>query len=343
MQKSRGLKLALTLLTLPCILMGCSKGKDILDDNAEENEFVERTGENMRRLLTDTNFKGGFNLLTTKTTNGRNLSGVLNYEGKAVGEPSWEMAQWWAPDEFDFINADFNEPSDGVYDYRGQSRHCLIDTNKNEITLDQNSWLEYQTLYGHSRNGSENWSHFLLEQNFKEPAKMVELEHVYVHLEFILNKSTNMDEGQPIPCAQISWYFTVTDVKNGNSQYESGDNDFYWFGLPLYDSRFDFVDDYHHVDSGFVGATNKLIYSVGSRNFLPEKIQIGKKYIIDVDILPWLKQAYNYGLMNGAMQNSNVQDLFLNYMNIGWELPGSYDVSITLKNLSVVVENKERK
>lgn len=298
----------------------------------------------MKELLSDTSFKKGFDLLTNDTTNGRALSGVLNYNGEAEGEsPDWLMAQWWTPDAYNFINSTFTKTGEGQYDYINESRHLVVDTNKKSITLAQNSYVEYMTKLGHSRTGNENWSHFLIEQNFKEPSKLTGLKHLWAHLEFTLNKSVDMDPGQAVPCAQITWYFTITDVRNGDSAYESGSNDFFWFGLPLYDSRYDFTSDYHHVDSGFVGATNKLIYTIGSKNVLPEPIKIGKKYVIDIDMLPFIKEAFIYGYNNGAMANSDWKDLVINYMNLGWELPGSFDVSITLENLSVVAETKESK
>jgi hypothetical protein len=304
---------------------------------AQEHKGIE--------LLNDTSFEEGFDLLTTSTNNGRALSGVLNYGGEAKGDSrSWQLSQWWTHN--DFINSEFTKLDTGKYEYKNDSRTLTVDQANNSVTLDLNSYVEYMTLLGHSRTGSEQWSHMLIEQSFKNPAKLSDLSHLYVYLEFTLNIDENLDPNQAIPCSQISWYFTVTDVKNGDPTYESGkgegkDNDFFWFGLPLYDSRYDFVGDYAHVDKGFTGATNKLIYTYGSKNFLPEKVKIGKQYSVFLDILPIIKDAYIYGLQNGAMENSNWTDLFVNYMNLGWELPGSYHSSITIKNLSIKAVEKE--
>lgn len=307
-----------------------------------DDTMIEIKGQD---LLNDTSFEEGFDLLTTSTLNGRALSGVLNYGGEAKGDTrSWQLSQWWTHN--DFINSDFKKLGEGKYEYSNDSRTLTVDTKNKAVTLDLNSYVEYMALLGHSRTGSEQWSHMLLEQSFKNPAKLSELEHLYVYLEFCLNKDENLDKDQLIPCSQISWYFTVTDVKNGDPTYESGKedgeaNDFFWFGLPLYDSRYDFVQDYKHVDTGFTGATNKLIYTYGSNHFLKEKVKIGKTYTVAMDILPLIKEAYLYGLKNGAMQESNWTDLYVNYMNLGWELPGSFHSSITLKNLIIKADKKE--
>ena len=164
---------------------------------------------------------------------------------------------------------------------------------------------------------------------------------------FVINKANNMDKNQAIPCAQLLWYFTITDQKNGDTSYESGKwdggtpNQFMQFGLPIYDSRYDFIEAYQHADSGFVGATNTIIYNISNREYFNEKLIIGKKYSICVDILPYLKKAYLYGAENGAMDNCEWADLVINYMNFGWELPGSFDTSVTVSKLSVKYEEKQ--
>ncbi len=294
----------------------------------------------MKEIMSDTSFEYGFDLLTTDTRNGRALSGVLNYGGNAKPHESprpWMMSQWWGSQ--DGINSPYQQGEHGEHIYQNNARKVIVDSKNKTITLELNSYNDYMELYGRTRNENENWSHLLLEQNFKTLPKLNELEKLVVHLEFVLNKDIDMDVGQKVPCSQVTWYFTVTDVKNGNSDYESdketNPNDFFWFGLPLYDSRYDFTNGFQHVDSGFVGATNKLIYSLSNKNFLSEPIKTGKKYTVDFDMLPFIKEAYIYGLKNGAMQNSKWEDLVVNYMNIGWETPGSFDSSATFSNFSL--------
>lgn len=305
-------KLILPILTLTTLLTltSCNKngGGEIPMDNLEE-------------LLLDTKFESGFDLMTTSTTNGREVIKHIDYNGQAKKSETtpWKMAQWWTP--FDFKDATYRKEKD-THHYENQSRHLSVNPKTGELVLDLNSYPEYIEKLGHSRTGSENWSHFLIEQDFKNAPKLCETKRVIVDLTFSIDRSINMDKSQSIPCAQISWYFTVTDPKNGDTGYQSkGDtNDFFWFGLPLYDSRYDFLSPYHHVDAGFEGATNKLIYSLGSNTYLEEKIQIGKTYNVKLDILPYIKEAFLYGVVNGAMADSDWTDLVLNYMNLGWEL-----------------------
>lgn len=326
------MKKCLVLLSLIAVLVtGCGKqGGDIV--MPDENSF---------EILRDTKFETGFDLMTPDTNNGRTLSKVIDYNGKAKkveGKRPWQMAQWWTP--FDFKDALYSFDK-SKHIYQNQSRRLEVNTTSGELTMELNSKEEYFHKLGHSRKGDENWSHFLIEQDIENAPRLIDLDHVFVNLEFSINQSLDLDVGQAVPCAQITWYFTIADVKNGDSSYQSGNNDYFWFGLPLFDSRFDFVEPYKHVDSGFVGATNKLIYSTGSKILLNEKIQLGKIYTVSLDILPLIKQAYLYGYSNGAMAKSKWADLVLNYMNLGWELPGSFLASTTIKNISIKIQRKD--
>ena len=325
------------------LLFACAKAQENAP-NEEPPEPLPSEGDSdsptARNLIADNDFSQGFKLLEPRTDGKRVFCPNINYGGEADGEPVWEMSQWSSP--YNFKNATFSKEND-TYKYQNECRSCVVNPSEKEITINLNSWTEYDTLYGHSRTGSEGWSHFLLEQSFPDPVKIVDAKSIYAKCEFCINKVIDMDPSQPIPCAQLTWYFTVTDVRNGDPAYQSGDNtnDFMWFGLSTYDSRYEYLPENKMVDQGFDGATNKLIYGMDSRVVLNnQKIEIGKTMTINIDILPYIKNAYLYGIAYDALINSDLDDLTLNYMNIGWELPGSYDVSLTLKNMSVMVEEK---
>ena len=321
------------LLLIPLLILPLTACHKVEIESVEGGEEIVK-----KELINDNAFLNGFDLLTPSTNNGRNLSGVLNYNGESKGSPKWQMAQWWTHN--DFINADFKKVSNGIFDYQNDSRHLFVNQNTKTIQMDLNSHVEYQALYGRTRKSNESWSHFLIEQNFDEPEYLNKLSEINVHLEFVINKSIDMDEGQEVPCSQVTWYFTITDVKNGDARYESGNNDFFWFGIPLYDSRYEYVNGYKNVDSGFEGATNKLIYSMDNKDVLKTKVEVGKKIVLDYDILPEIKKAFLFGLERGAMANSDWKDLCINYMNLGWELPGAYDVSLSVSNISVICKEK---
>ena len=340
MKKNAG---TLHIAFLALLLASCGGG--VSEFSIPFESPSESREDTMEELISDPNFQTGFDLMTTSTENGRTVARYLDYGGEAknVSSHPWKMAQWWTP--FDFASAPMRKTEEGAYVYENVSRYLEVDPSKGQMTMRLNSYKEYMEKFGHSRVGTENWSHFLIEQDFASAPKLSELKHVYVHLKFKITPNVDLDPGQAVPCSQITWYFTITDVRNGDSGYQSGnnDNDFFWFGLPLFDSRFPFVNEYHHVDSGFVGATNRLIYSMGSDTYFDTPVQVGEERVLELDILPYIKRAYLYGYDNGAMPNSSWGDLVLNYMNLGWELPGSFDSGVTISELSVRIERRESK
>jgi len=300
----------------------------------------------MKELIHDASFLKGFDLLEPNTNSNRALSGVLDYNGEAQGKTrDWQMSQWWNPKDWDFINSEFIKEGEGLYTYVNISRRVFVDQPRNAITLELDSGVEYKHLYGRPRYEGENWSHVLLEQNFKEPQRVGELNKIIVSLDFMLNFDLNVKPGQKIPCSQATWYFTFTNPKNGDPHYESqkltNPNDFFWFGLPIYDSRYRHLMGYKHVDSGFVGATNKLIYCIPSRKYLKRRILPGRPYHIEINILPFVEKAFKYGKHHGALEGTEWENVVFNYTNLGWEMPGSFKSSITFSNISIKVERKD--
>ena len=336
---------SIALALFPLLLGSCGDIPSPEKSVSESSEADSGMEDTMRELITDRNFETGFDLMTTSTENGRTVSRTLDYGGEAKKTETrpWKMAQWWTP--FDFANAPMQKTDAGSYIYENESRVLEVNPKKGSIMLQLNSYKEYMEKFGHSRVGTENWSHFLIEQDFVDAPKLTDLKHVYVHLKFRIFPNNDLDPDQAIPCSQITWYFTVTDVRNGDTGYQSGnnDNDFFWFGLPIFDSRYPVLSPYQHVDSGFVGATNRLIYSLGSDTYFDTPVQVGEERILELDILPYIKQAYLYGFDHGAMQNSSWDRLVLNYMNLGWELPGSFESGITISELSVRIERRDAK
>ena len=74
---------------------------------------------------------------------------------------------------------------------------------------------------------------------------------------------------------------------------------------------------------------------MANKNYLNEKIQFNKEYHLSVDILPFIKKAMTYAKEKCCIkvdENSNYQ---ITYMNLGWEIPGMYDVSSYIKKISV--------
>ena len=51
-----------------------------------------------------------------------------------------------------------------------------------------------------------------------------------------------------------------------------------------------------------------------------------------------MRKAFETVQAEGMLQNSTWNDMYIAGMNIGWEVPGTYDVEMRVKNLDVVAE-----
>ena len=208
--------------------------------------------------------------------------------------------------------------------------------------MELNADMEYEEKFGGPRDPAASWSHFLIQQNF--PSELVKspstFEDLYVEMDVTIEESTYLGEGQPLgaECAQLLFYFCLFNrVPADSNPEEVGVNGTgMWFGVPIYDSRYDYVDRYIGGDTGFVGSTNRMIYSIPSQSYMGRgPVEMNHTYKIRIDVLDLLKEAFIYGVKNDYLPNCLWNNLYLTYMNFGWELPGQYKVSSTLSNLDI--------
>lgn len=331
------MKKTLILILISLIaLSGCQpKEVDHNDDEIDQDEI---------ELLEDPTFSNGFNLLgISPVEDGRNIYKHLNY-GDTVDstkDPVWFMAQWWTP--YDVSDGTYRT-EDTTHIYETESRTISVDpTNDGYLRIDLSSKKEYGDQ---DRVSGQSWTHALIEQNFKESVGMSELKSLVVTLDVTIHYVHNMhEEGTYDPnmhAAQFLWYLTLQNIvpEDADTDEVGQRGDYLWFGIPIYDNRADFISESAHVDQGAAGTTNKLIYSMSSKNYFDEKIQFEKQYHIEVDVLPFLKEAFVYAISNNALVNAQFENMQIGYMNLGWELPGTFEVGSTIQNISIMATKK---
>ena len=327
----------------------------------EESSSVEETSSEepvnlkekykLRRedsLLSDSSFKNGFGLFSPETTTAHVEDRLIDYNGEAETDfynPEadhsyyWTMCQWWTP--YNFVNATYSKNGD-THVYENESRRLEVNPNEGSLHMELNADMEYEEKFGGPRDPAASWSHFLIQQNF--PSELVKspstFEDLYVEMDVTIEESTYLGEGQPLgaECAQLLFYFCLFNrVPADSNPEEVGVNGTgMWFGVPIYDSRYDYVDRYIGGDTGFVGSTNRMIYSIPSQSYMGRgPVEMNRTYKIRIDVLDLLKEAFIYGVKNDYLPNCLWNNLYLTYMNFGWELPGQYKVSSTLSNLDI--------
>lgn len=320
------------------------------ETSSEENVNLKEKYKLRREdsLLSDSSFKNGFGLFSPETTTAHVEDRLIDYNGEAETDfynPEadhsyyWTMCQWWTP--YNFVNATYSK-NGGTHIYENESRRLEVNPNEGSLHMELNADMEYEEKFGGPRDPAASWSHFLIQQNF--PSELVKspstFEDLYVEMDVTIEESTYLGEGQPLgaECAQLLFYFCLFNrVPADSNPEEVGVNGTgMWFGVPIYDSRYDYVDRYIGGDTGFVGSTNRMIYSIPSQSYMGRgPVEMNRTYKIRIDVLDLLKEAFIYGVKNDYLPNCLWNNLYLTYMNFGWELPGQYKVSSTLSNLDI--------
>jgi len=289
-------------------------------------------------VIEDQTFSTGFKVMgPSAAENGRTVFKLIDYLGTVDAEQAkWMMARWNCPDGFNTEDST-EEYVDGKYVYTDSSKVVKVNPETGYLYLELNS----SKVYEHTRQSGEGWPHILIEQNFSELYKIADATQIIAKISFTLNKVENkIPQGEyreDLHAAQFLWYFTLANdvAEDADPALVGKRGDYIWYGVPLYDSRHpEGMDASYNIDRGFSGSTNKMIYSMPTTAYLPP-VEIGVKYQVEVDILPYMKQAFETAQRNDCMQNVKFENLVFYYMNLGFEIPGTYDMAATIEKLSV--------
>ena len=279
--------------------------------------------EKSREVLADLKFTQGFEL--TGATHGTPKR--IETFGQQNVKPAWRMPQWHSKGLLDRVQVD-EDTVKLTDDYKS----VTLDRKTGAVNLTVDTSKEYETP---RTSPVQPWVHLLLEQSPFEPVKVNEAAAIWVEVEFELTGNKAYGPQDPgLHAAQLSWFLYV---KNTNPQSE-GVRDFLWFGLSLFDSRYDFVPDYAAQD--FAMPNGSFIYSLGSKRYFDKPVKVGERRTIRREILNDLREAIETAHKHGFITHTTIDDVVLDGTNIGWEVPGTYNVGVTLHKLSVTVVEK---
>lgn len=325
---------------------GVTEGQLVERPRVDENGSVE--------LLGDLNFSRGFSvtLFHANSSNG-NLAGYLDYNGdKAEGSNIWRMAQWGCTK--DMVADGTFERNGSVMTYSDGGKFLRVDTAKTGvITLGIKGSEEYsRDADGNVRertDASENWPHILIEQSVK--ADTGNCKHLYMEVDYKVTQCESLVDRELYPidpnlnAAQFQWFITLTDNNPESESYGQS----MWFGFSMFDTRAlgGTPGGLASYDGGKEDSTGLFIYMVSLQSVagqqkdsvnIPTAV-VGKDVSVKVDILPYINQALKIARQNGAMKGATADNLVIGSTNIGWELPGNYDVEVEISYLNMYKSN----
>lgn len=275
-------------------------------------------------LIQDAHFERGF--ILWKTAPGRHVEyGTISSFSNAA--PVWGLSQWSSR----FPLGTNVVIKGGTLEYGNIAKIVVLGPpGVSDLTLAVNSGAEY----AHTRKSpNEPWVHLLVEQEFQKPESLAKLSAAKLHIEARLLHSrllNSKDYNPALHAAQFTLYFTV---QNRNVK-SSGYGDLLWFGIPLYDNRNRFPEAFKEQD---FGGTAKFIFTPAAREFMGASLHDGNWVSVDKDLLPLMRDALATAWSRGFLKGSKkIDDYYIAGAYMGWELPGTFDVSLQVRNFSLL-------
>jgi hypothetical protein len=287
----------------------------------------------IREVIEDNRFSRGFDLSETKP--GRHVRYGLLKGFSTAAPPSWRLLQWSSRFPLEPVNQ--TNTAHGGLLCSNAAKAVIVGVEKSaerDLILAANTRVEYGPR---ARKLGDPWVHLLVEQDFEPPVPLHKLSAAKLHVEARLSRARNLHEGDYSPgvhAAQFQIFFTV---QNRNRQ-SAGHGDLVWFGVPIYDNRDRFPKEFKAQD---FGGTAKFIYTPRGETYTTNSAHDGEWITIDKDLLPLMREALETAWARGFLTGSkDISDYYIGAMNMGWELPGTFDVEMQVRNLSLKVVEK---
>ncbi len=284
-------------------------------------------------IIRDPHFQHGFILLAAEPGKRVPYGSLEGLAGDA--QPVWDMAQWSS--KFPLAVGSPERLADGAIRYANTAKSVVVATPGSpdaDICLAVNASVEYGTR---ARKSGEPWVHLLLQQDIENPPALTEIDAAKFHIEARLvdaNKVETPDYSPGLHAAQFQVFFSV---QNRNRQ-SAGYGKYLWFGIPLYDDRHEFPLAHKTKDTG---GTNMFIFTPSGETYASQSAH-GKEWMtVDKDLLPLMREGLELAWTRGFLTESqSLADYRIAGMNMGWEVPGIFDVRLQVRNLSLKVQRR---
>lgn len=315
----------------------------------EPNPIFYDVEDGHMQLIPDLSFKGGISILSQKDHANGDAVSVLGthdfYSGGEAPHARWMLAQWDSgPCLYQMMQSLSGQTDIGTNRITdGVGRTFAFDEKDNTMTFELDTALYYEDRPAAL---GDFWPHLLIEQGDFDYANRTEEQKAYfrcdssrmvVSLDLRLTDySAVPKDGDWVEAAQFLLYFYVKGIET---------DDFCWFGLQLFDNRWERNDNYVGYDGGKADASGAMIYSIGSRYLYTKKDATLWKngapnphsdwVHVEIDLKPYLEEMLSLGLADGYFKADSLSGLCINGMNMGWETIATFDHTMQVRNLSL--------
>lgn len=283
----------------------------------------------MKPLIEDFTFRKGLSLRGNDSFD-PDRGGIIFPFHEKQGDPVWQLAEWGS----DFLLSQNDlMVKDGMKTFRNKGKSITFQKSDG-ITRVQME-VKASEEYIHPRKEGDPWPHLLLEQEFLTKPKLTDMDRFVLIFEGrLMYCDSRMDEDEfdsSLHTAQYQMFLTIQNLNKESAGY----GDYLWFGIPFYDDRYIVIPHYAAKDGGKEDATGKFIYSLSSDEFTEKGFHTGEWIRIEKDLKPFIKEAVLYAQDRGYLKSSDLDDFRVSGMNIGWEVPGTFDCGFEFRRLDL--------
>ncbi len=248
-------------------------------------------------------------------------------------EPAWDLDQWSS--RFPLAAGSPTSPRSGVCVWANPGKTVTLGepgTTEADLGLAVNATTEYANR---ARRSGEPWVHLLVEQKFAAPPSLAILTAARLKLEARLLRSELRRTDDYSPALHAAQFQMFLMLQN-RSRESPGFGQLVWFGIPLYDDRSRFPKEHQAQDTG---GTAMFIFTPGGEVFSDRSAHDREWIRVNRELRPLFLDALATAWRRGFLRESrNLADYSVTGMNLGWEVPGLFDVEMQVRNLSLEVQ-----
>ncbi len=300
---------------------------------------VEEAG---RELLRDPGFQRGFRLCAPPP--GKRVP-YGDLRGFVPAAPEWDLDQWssrfpMSADRAEKAPAEVPPESAGPVRRwtntakalaLGRRRAGLV-ADPFDLELTVNASAEYGER---ARRADEPWVHLLVEQAIDGAPSLAILRRARFRIEARLRASRLHRTDDYSPDRHAAQFQVFLAVQNRN-RASPGHGRLVWFGIPLYDDRRRIPPEHKTQDTG---GTGMFIFTPPGSTYTRDSAHDGGWVRVDHDLVALLREAVEAAWAKGFLTESrDLADYGITSINLGWEVPGTFDVAMQVRGLSLLVD-----
>lgn len=281
-------------------------------------------------LLDDTRFERGFHVFSP-VAESRVVERAMQPNGSSPA-PLWDLVQWHS--RFTLSKASKELLPNGSVRFADGAKAVTFFPPEAEadVSFAVDGSIEFD---GHASKPGDPWPHLLAERSLLSHPALAEMKSLPFAIRYRLAKG-EVTHPPGFDATFHSAQFTLYLIVQNLNQESAGFNDYFWFGIPMYDARYRLPVAHKAIDVGSdkKPATGKFIFNPAGKRYTTQSAHDGDWVVIEKDLLPMIREGLETAWQRGYLQDSHeMSDYRLSAMNVGWEVTGPWNVEMQVAGL----------